>query len=124
LFVIYYYFRGLSIPLCIPIIIVITVAIYFTKIKKFTPIEPKFDASDAKYYSSPNANGYKDAYQLRYGERGAKNNIYEQPKDINSIIPNTLKQSTYHERRLDNNNNEPPIDTNMVYVVPIENEDE
>ena len=124
MFVIYYYFRGLSIPLCIPIIIVITVAIYFTKIKKFKPIEPKFDASNAKYYSSPNANGYKDAYQLRYGERGAKNNIYEQPIDINSIIPNTLKQSTYHERRLDNNNNEPPIDTNMVYVVPIENEDE
>jgi hypothetical protein len=114
---IFTYFRGLTIPLCIPIIIVITVAIYFTKIKKFKPIEP-----NAKYYSSPIANENKD--ELRYSERGAKNNIYEQPSDLYSGILNNLKKSTYHERHVDNNKNEPPIDINMIYVGQIKNEDE
>jgi hypothetical protein len=118
------YFRGLTIPLLIPIIIVITVAIFFSKIKKFKPIEPKIDASAANYYSSPNANGYKYDYQLRYHERCVKNNIYEPPKDIDSIILNNLKKSTYHERRLDNNNTEPPIDIDMIYVASIKMEDE
>ena len=83
---------------------------------------PNIYASDAQYYSSPNANGNKD--ELRYSERGAKNNIYEHPLDLNSGILNNLKQSTYHERRVDNNKNEPPIDINMIYVGQIKNEDE
>ena len=112
------YFRGLTIPLFIPIIIVITVAIYFSKIKKFKPIEPNIEASHANHYSSPNANGYG------YCERNVNNNTYEPSKDINSIMLNNLKKSTYHERRIDNNNNEPPIDINMIYVASIEKEEE
>jgi hypothetical protein len=112
----------LTVPLFIPIIIVITVAIYFSKIKKFKPIEPIIDASDANYYSSPNTNGYKP-YQLRYGERSVNNNNYEPPIDINSLILKNLKKSTFHQRFSDNNNNEPPIDVNLIYVATIEKED-